>query len=167
MIKINWYYGEVSDNLEVRQVYGVLFTTDGRVLLKVETKKDKQVYSLAGGTPENYDKDRIATLKRELIEEVNTEIFDNIFMIGYQTISGDGNSPDYAQIRMTALIKNINVKKPDPDNGEIYDRLLTSPQNAIKLLNWGDVGEKLINEACKIAKEKYNISFDQTQDKWV
>ena len=74
MAKLTWYSNEVPNELRTRQVYGVIFTNDGRTLLKVETKNNGKVcYSLAGGTPEDYDKDRVETLRRELIEEVNGE----------------------------------------------------------------------------------------------
>ena len=158
MISIVWHNGEVPKHLKTRQVYGVVFTEDGRTLLKVENKKDgRKIYSLAGGTPEDFDADRIATLRREFIEEVNTELGENVFLVGYQTISGDG--PDYAQVRMTALIKQIHEKLPDPDNGITFDRLLTSPQRAIELLNWVS-GDKLINSACEIAKKEFNLTFE-------
>jgi ADP-ribose pyrophosphatase YjhB (NUDIX family) len=167
MVSIVWHSGRVPESMQVRQVYGVIFTADGRTLLKVENKAKGKVYSLAGGTPEKFDSDRIATLKRELREEVNTEICDDIYLVGYQKISGDGDRPDYAQVRMTAMIKQIGEKQPDPDNGDTYDRLLTSPQKAIRLLNWGEVGEKLITEACKIAQEKFGLQFNCLEDEYV
>ena len=37
-----------------------------------------------GGTPEDFDKDRIATLKREFVEEANTTLKDPIYLVGYQ-----------------------------------------------------------------------------------
>ena len=39
MVKITWRKGEVPKDLYVRQVYGIVFTNDGRLLLKVEDKK--------------------------------------------------------------------------------------------------------------------------------
>lgn len=163
MITIEWHNGEVPSKLQTRQVYGVIFTKDGRMLLKVENKFTKKVYSLAGGTPEEFDQDRIETLRRELKEEVNTEIEDKVLLVGYQTISGDGDLPDYAQVRMTAMIKKIGPRQPDPDNGKTYERILTSPSRAIELLKWHD-GDKLINEACRIAKKEFCISFDCLQE---
>lgn len=65
MLSIEWFDGEVPSGLSVRQVYGVIFTEDGRMLLKVDLKPNgKKVYSLAGGTPEDYDTDRVATSVR-------------------------------------------------------------------------------------------------------
>lgn len=157
-MKIIWHNGEVPEGLEIRQVYGLIFTRDGRMMMRIENKKDKRVYTLAGGTPEKFDADRVATLRRELIEEVNTEIEDEIYMVGYQEIDEENGRPPYAQVRMTALIKKIGQKQPDPDTGDTYDRFLTTPEKAIKLLNWGDVGKNQITRAAEIAKESLGIN---------
>ena len=76
-----------------------------------------------------------------MIEEVNTTLKSEVVVVGHQIIENDGNRPPYAQLRMTALIDNIGEKLPDPDNGEIYDRVLVNPQKAIELLGWGEVGK--------------------------
>ena len=165
MIKITWHEGKVPDNLPITQVYGLIFTSDGRILVRVEKKKDKTVYSLAGGTPEDFDTDNVATLRRELIEEINTTIFDPI-LVGYQLIEGD-RSYDYAQLRMAAIIDKIGPKQPDPDNGKTYDRLLTTPEKAIKLINWGDVGKKQIEQAFEIVRKHFNIAVTNETDEYV
>lgn len=59
---------------------------------------------------------------------------------------------------MVALIKEIGEKLPDPDNGEIYERLLTTPEKAIDYINWGEVGKKQILEAKRLAQEKLGLS---------
>ena len=99
---------------------------------------------------------------RELKEEVNTSIKSNVELVGYQLITGDNDRPPYAQVRMTAMIDSIGEVLPDPDNGETYERLLTTPSRAIELLKWGDVGERLINRAVEIAKEKFNLQLKST-----
>ena len=35
--------------MEIRQVYGLIFTEDGRIMLKTEQKPDCVKFSLAGG----------------------------------------------------------------------------------------------------------------------
>ena len=62
MTKITWCPCEVPPFLPVTQVYGIVFDTQGRILLKVEEKGGKQIFGLPGGTPEDFDADRIATL---------------------------------------------------------------------------------------------------------
>ena len=74
MAKFTWHNGEVPNELKVRQVYGLIFTKDGRMLLMAKNKPSGKIFSLAGGTPEDYDQDKAATLRRELIEEVNVTI---------------------------------------------------------------------------------------------
>lgn len=158
-MKLTWCESEVPAGIEVHQVYAVAFSKGGKVILKAETKKSgKRVYSLAGGTPEDYDADRIATLRREYIEEINTTLLEPIIYLGYQLVDEENGVPPYAQIRMTAMIDEIGVKKPDPDNGEIYDRILANPDIAINYLNWGDIGEKIIKKATQIAKDKFNLT---------
>lgn len=158
-MKLTWCENEVPAGIEVHQVYAVAFNRDGKVILKAETKKSgKRVYSLAGGTPEDYDVDRIATLRREYIEEINTTLLDPIIYLGYQLVDEENGIPPYAQIRMTAMIDEIGEKKPDPDNGETYDRILANPDVAINCLSWGDIGEKIIKKATEIAKDKFNLT---------
>ena len=159
-MKLEWVEEEVPSNLEVHQVYAVVFDENGNVLLKGESKKDGRiVYSLAGGTPEDFDKDRIATLRREYIEEVNTTLKDPIYYIGYQYVDEENGIAPYAQVRMTAMIDNIGESKPDPDNGKTYERILVPPQKAIELLNWGGIGQKLVRKAVEVAKKKFGLKF--------
>ena len=88
MVKIIWHFGEPPKDMPVRQVYAIAFDEYGRMLLKSDIKDGKRYFGMIGGTPESFDKDRIATLKREYVEEVNTTLKDPIFLIGYQVIEG-------------------------------------------------------------------------------
>ena len=157
-MKITWFNGEVPANLKVTQVYGIVFVSDGRMLLKVEEKKGKKVYALAGGTPEDFDADRVATLRREFIEEVNTTLKEKVVMVGYQEIDEENGKEPYAQVRMTAMIDKIGEVKPDLDNGKTYQRLLTTPQRAIELMGWGEVGKSQVEEGVRIAKAELGIT---------
>lgn len=158
-----WRKGEVPENLKITQVYGIIFSSDGRVLVRIENR-DKKHYSLPGGRPEVFDKNKEETLIRETLEEVNTEI-KNIKMVGYQTIT-DQNGKLHVQVRMTALIDKIGEKQADPDNGQTYDRLLTTPERAIELLNW-DCGKEQIMDAFEIAKEHYNFKTVSEVEEYV
>ena len=167
MVKITWHNGDVPNNLEVRQVYGLVFTQDGRMLIKAEEKKGEIFYSYAGGTPEKFDADHIATLRREMIEEVNTTLNSELYVVGYQEIEGDGDKPVYAQLRMVGMIDKIGPVMPDPDNGKTYQRLLVSPKRAIELLNWGECGRLQTEEAVKIAKEKFGLTEFSDNEEYV
>jgi len=154
-----WHKGEVPTDILIRQVYGILFSHDGHILLF----KDRNSYSLAGGTPELYDKNVEETLRRELIEEVNV-LIDTPHIVGYRLIDEENGTELYAQLRMTALINEIKPSQPDPATGRIYERYLVSPSKAIELLNWQDDGEAQIYSAVEIAKEQLKIlwSSDDT-----
>jgi 8-oxo-dGTP pyrophosphatase MutT (NUDIX family) len=159
MAVISWHSGNVPSNLKITQVYGVVFTKDCRILLRIDNGK----YQLTGGKPEPFDSDMEATLKREMLEEVNVAI-SKAYIVGYQLVDEEDGSEPYAQVRMTAMIEAIGEQQPDPDNGRIYGRLLTTPAKAAKLLNWGEVGSKLIFEATEIAKQMFKISLFSNDD---
>lgn len=167
MVRFVWHFGEPPKELPVRQVYAIVFDKFGRTMLKAEKEDEKLVFGMIGGTPEPFDKDRVATLKREYVEEVNTTLKDPVFIVGYQTIEQDGRLLDFVQIRMVAMIDEIGRKQPDPDNGKTYDRLLTTPEKAIKLLGWGETAEKPIRKAVEIAKEKFNLKLTNSIDEWL
>lgn len=161
-----WHSGEVPENLKIKQVYGILFSTDGRVLLKCEVKQEGKCYSLAGGKPEPFDDGMEGTLRREVLEEVNCTIKEPI-LVGYQEVNEGNGIPPYAQVRMTAIIDKIGKLQPDPDNGETYERLLTPPQRAIELINWGEEGKNQIEEAAKKIQEKFGITLTNFEDSYI
>ena len=167
MVKITWHYGEPPKDMQIRQVYAIAFDEHQRVLLKEDHFVDKVVYGMFGGTPENFDTNILETLKREFLEEANNTLKEPIYLVGYQEIEGDKNLPNYAQLRMVAMIDKVGEKLPDIDNGKTYERLLTTPQNAIKILNWGDSGEKQITKAYEIAKEKFAFKTQKNEDKYI
>ncbi len=166
MVKLSWHTGPVPEGMRIRQVYGVIFNEDGQTLMKVDNFHGNRVYTIAGGTVEKFDKDMIDTLRREMKEEINTELHEPIY-IGYQLVENDGNRPPYAQVRMTAMIKNIGPSQPDPDKGETYGRFFTSPENAKKLLNWGDIGIAIIDEAVKVAKQNWKLKDCSKEDRFL
>ena len=166
MVKITWHKEEVPKGMKIKQVYGLLFTRDGRFLVRIENKPKGKIYTLAGGTPEKFDRDVEATLRRELLEEVNTTIEKPIY-VGYQKIDLCDGTPEFAQVRMVAIIDKIGEKQPDPDNGETYDRLLTTYQNAIEIIGWGDVLKNQIEDAVEIAKKELNLKFDEEEDEYI
>lgn len=188
MVKFIWHNGEVPAGEYVKQVYGVVFTRDGRIMLEADKMtreyfealskskgKDlltnakitnKPVFCLIGGTVEEFDANREATLRREVLEEANITLGEKVCMVGYQEIFIDDKREPYVQIRMTAVIEEIGPKMPDPDSGIIHDRILVPPMRAIELLNW-DGGEKLITEATKVAKEQLGIELTNQEEEWV
>lgn len=127
MVKYSWFRNDVPADLEIKQVYGIAFSEDNRILLRIEDGDCK----LTGGKPENEERFE-DTLKREYKEELNTELY-NIYYLGYLSVE-ENNSPPYAQVRMIAQIKSINQIICDPDNRKTYGRKLVCPYNAKKIL---------------------------------
>ena len=144
MAKFRWSTDAVPEGLPVRQVYGFLFASDGRVLIRVDGAK----HSLPGGRPEPGESTYADILRRETYEEVTADITEPHY-IGYQRVD-DGISP-YAQVRMVASLAKVYPAAPDPDNGRTYRRLLVHPCRAGDLLNWGTSGHKQASAAAEAA----------------
>ena len=73
----------------------------------------------------------------------------------------NGEKP-FAQVRMVAKILKIGKRQPDPDSGITYERLLIPPKDAGKTLNWGDIGNRIIELATITAKE--NFEFEKANE---
>lgn len=158
MAQYYWKKEAVPQNLIIKQVYGVAFSDDGNILLRVEDNK----YKLTGGKPEKNDKNYEETLKREYLEELNVTLVD-VFYLGYLLVEDDNNEK-YAQVRMVAKIKNIGENKPDSDNGKIYKRFMSNIENVKDYLNYADLaGNQLIDDAITMAKEKYELNFNNNE----
>ena len=155
MAQITWEKGGVPAGMEVKQVYGIFFDRQGRILLRIEKGK----YKLTGGKPEKSDPDYYATLRRELREEANCTVGD-LRMVGYQRVDEEDGTPAYAQIRMTGIIEEIGEASPDPDKpGWVYGRVFVSPLRAAVLLNWGQVGIYQIYDAAVETQTHLNIEI--------
>jgi hypothetical protein len=68
---------------------------------------------------------------------------------------------------MTALIDTIGPVQPDPDNGETYERMLTTPERAKVLLGWGEVADKQIDAAFKLAKKHFGFETISSVEEYV
>lgn len=157
MVKFTWIKDSVPNNIKVRQVYGIVFSTEGNIILRVDDGK----YKLTGGHPEVFDENFEDTLKREYIEELNIELED-IHYLGYLLV--EENDERYAQVRMIAKIKKIGSIKPDSDNGKIYERFMTNIRNVKNYLNYSDIaGNQMMDDAISYAKESYNIEFSDNE----
>ena len=148
MVKYTWSNTLVPKDIKVRQVYGIVFSNDFEVLLRIEDNR----YKLTGGKPEENESYE-DTLKREYIEELNVEI-DDCHYLGYLLV--EDNNEKYAQVRLIARIKSINENHIDPATGKMYGRELVSIDKVKELLNYQDeAGNQMIDEAIEMAKEKY------------
>ena len=166
MAKYKWRNSKVPNNMPIKQVYSILFSLDGRILLMAEKQIDRIKYCLPGGHPEDIDKTLEDTLKREVLEEVNISVKNPIF-VGYQEVDEEDGSCLYAQVRMAAVIDKVGEKIPDVANGKKYDRLLVSPSKAINLLNWGEVGRLQIMSAVEIAERFFGTKLLTEEDEFI
>ncbi len=162
-----WLDEAVPDGMIITQVYAIILDHDGRIMLRREKAPDgKTKYSLAGGRPESFDRSMEDSCRRELKEEINTETETPVY-IGYQLVDEGNGTPPYAQVRMATLIRKIGLKKPDPDTGNTYDRLLVSPVKAIQLLGWGDIGAAQVLKAQNTIAQKYGIRYSGKPEEWI
>lgn len=152
-----WYKAPVTECLEIRQVYGVVFSNDGRVLLRIEDGR----YKLTGGRPEKGESFE-ETLRREYIEELNVELTD-IHYLGY--LLAQDHDEKYAQVRMIARIKDIGESCIDPDRGKMYGRKLVAIDSVKDYLSYGDeAGNQMLEDAIIMAKEKYGLDTPYSDD---
>ena len=148
MANYAWYNSSVPEDIAVRQVYGIVFSHDFEILLRIEDNK----YKLTGGKPEKNESYE-ETLKREYIEELNVEL-DDCHYLGYLLV--EDNNEKYAQVRMIARIKNINENPVDPDTDKMYGRELVSADRVKELLKYqDDAGNTMKDEAIDMAKKIY------------
>lgn len=78
-------------------------------------------------------------------------------MLGYQYVDEKNGLLPYVQVRMIARIDKVFDKRPDLDNGKIYKRFLVNKSKASKYLNYGSVGDKMIEDAIYLANKKYKF----------
>lgn len=141
----------VPDGVEVRQVYGILFDREGRVLVQ----DDDGRYNLPGGTPDKGDGGLLGTLERECLEESQVLISDAV-PVGYQLVEEDGGR-GYAQVRMAARIRELLPVTEDPCTGRAYRRLLVAPYQAADLLGWGTRASGQLGAAAELAAGQWGI----------
>jgi ADP-ribose pyrophosphatase YjhB (NUDIX family) len=146
MAIFTWKSSSVPEGMNVTQVYGIIFSKDGRILLQTENDCGNIKYSLIGGHPEKCDKGYEETLLREVWEEMNITVSEPCF-IGYQEVDEENGEEPYAQVRMAALIADVGEMRPDLDNGKTYGRLLVPPMRAAELLGWGKIAYEQITAA--------------------
>ncbi|MCX4985348.1 NUDIX hydrolase [Streptomyces sp. NBC_00572] len=121
----------VPDRLVVRQSWVWAFAPDGRVLVLLEP--DTGAACLPGGTPEAQDHDDPeATLRRETAEEAAAELSGALY-VGYLS---DTEEP-CARVRYAAALTRLGPPAVDPATGRTYLRILTTPEQALDLFDWG------------------------------
>jgi len=139
---ISWIELPVPEELEVRQVYGFIFNTDGKILVLA----DGPTHNLPGGKPENAET-FVQTLKREAMEESQALIGSTEYL-GYQHIGG---SEEFAQVRHAAMLDHLLPAAQDINTGREYIRLWVEPALVNGLLGWGQMGDRQVASAVRAA----------------
>ncbi|HXK52834.1 NUDIX domain-containing protein [Candidatus Nomurabacteria bacterium] len=158
-VKLVWH---PLNNLEgmapIVQVYGLCFTQDGQVLIIRNPLKAGTFtpWYLPGGTTEKGEKPE-ETLNREIREEADIEI-TNLKLLGAQEVFYPNNpnkekGDHYYQVRYFALISKTNPQTIDPHDGGIVELKYIDPKDFTKYVEWGEIGQELINLATKEFKK--------------
>jgi 8-oxo-dGTP diphosphatase len=152
-----WHDGPVPSGLPMTQFYGWLICpVSGRVLVQ---EQDDGTFSLPGGTPEPFDADRDATLTREAFEENQVRISPATAYLGYQEVHQPGRLV-IAQVRMAGIITEFAARAPDPDNGRLNRRYMTSLAAAPAVLGWGQLAEAQARAAAS-AGRRWGLPVDR------
>jgi 8-oxo-dGTP pyrophosphatase MutT (NUDIX family) len=151
-----WIDSGVPKGLEIRQVYGFVFSSDGRILLL----EDEGMFNLPGGRPENGET-MGETLLREVLEEVQVTISSSEYL-GYQLVT---TNEEFAQARLVALADQIQPAASDLSTGRKYPRLWVPPTHSNDLLKWGESGDQQIASATAVAS-RLGVTWDGSPRKY-
>ena len=132
----------------ITQVYGICLNDKKEVLICREP--GQQVWGLPGGTPEK-NETPVKTLERELMEEVDI-IINNIKPIGLQQVNFHNNPKKsegdiFYQARYVCKIVELLPQTIDPDTKLQYERKFVPLSDLNKFLNWGNVGDIIVEKA--------------------
>lgn len=157
MAVLKWFEAVVPVGLEVRQVYGFIFSMDGRILVL----EDEGKFNLPGGKPE--DSESVSqTLARESLEEGQV-IIGTADYLGYQCVEDEEH---FAQVRLVASIEHFLPSDKDPSTGRQYQRLLAPPIELNELLRWEESGNQQVVSAIAAAS-KFGVSWDGTPHAYI
>lgn len=144
-VSFMWCPRPVPQGIPVVQVYGWLLDDAGRVL--VQNTRDR--FNLPGGSPESGDADLAATVIREAMEESQVTVTEVVYL-GYEQVQRAGRP--HALVRTVGKVGEFHPRRPDPDGGRLFRRLMTSLAEAPGLLEWGCSGLAQARAATRIAE---------------
>lgn len=128
------------------QSYGVCYFQD----MVVICKNFAGGFTLPGGTIEPGE-GAIEALIREVKEESNMRVLSQS-PLGYQKVWKDSEDA-FFQLRFYSEVEPYGSFIEDPA-GQIVEVMLVSEVEAVKLLNWGEVGQMLLARAAKLHAER-------------
>ena len=95
---------------------------------------------------------------REAFEENQVRISATTAYLGYQEVRQPGR-PVILQLRMAGIITEFAARAPDPDNGRLNRRYMTSLAAAPAVLGWGQPAEAQARAAAE-AGRRWGLPVD-------
>ena len=144
--KLIWHDCDNFDELkgkDLQQSYGVCFCDNKLVIVNNNGK-----WSLVGGHIEKGETPKDA-LAREVQEETNMKVLKQL-PIGYQEVVKPDGTIDY-QLRSFCKVTPIGEFVKDPA-GSVTEIKLIDPKEYKKYLNWGKIGDRIMERAMEIYK---------------
>lgn len=124
--------GQIPEGHKISQVSAFCLDSKGRVLII----KNKHGWGLPGGHPESGET-TIESLKREIKEEADATINENLSLIGYvEVIDPDNDSIEgrnYLQLRFLCQLMELSDFKAEFETSERY---LVKPEELPQYIDW-------------------------------
>ncbi len=132
---------------ECRQIYGVCFTDEEKVVIVHNGNKD--TWGLVGGTIEDGES-LDETFRREIQEESNMEVL-TWKPIGYQKVIDTRDGSYFFQLRVAAKVQPYGPFEGDPA-GSIDKIVIIDPKEYKKYFDWKKIGERIFERAEELLK---------------
>jgi 8-oxo-dGTP diphosphatase len=153
-----WHESPVPGDLLIAKVYGFLVCpVTGRVLVQ----EHGGMFNLPGGSPEPWDADVSAALRREALEESQVVVTETAYL-GYQEVRRTGCVP-FAQVRMAGLIAVFRRRRPDADGGRLLRRLMCPLPDVPAVLGWGEIMNPQAELAARTARALWRVPVSSPQ----
>ncbi|MBU2615685.1 MAG: NUDIX domain-containing protein [Nanoarchaeota archaeon] len=138
---------------KLKQVYGFLFTEEGKLCIVRPTKR--RGWRLPGGGPEPEDGDWKRTVMRESKEEADINLDeDSLKIVGLIKVTpGSDGKIDYA-LRVVGRIISIDHQTEDIAEGLINERRFILPKDFSKFMKWGKFGEYQLEKALSLLENE-------------
>lgn len=145
---------DLEKYIPVKQVYGVVFNDKGEILIARESSDGK--WQIPGDKPEKGESIE-DTIRRELLEEVDVKA-GNIYQLGAQKTEIPGNPNEeegdlFYQLRCVVELGELLSQTPDPDRGNVWERMFVPAVKITEYIKWGTVGEAMFADAIKLWKK--------------
>ena len=147
---------DLSKYLPITQVYGIVFNSKGEILVARETSEGK--WQIPGGKPEKGETIE-ETIRRELLEEVDVKA-GKIYPLGAQKteVPNNPNKSEgdlFYQLRCVVELDELLPQTPDPDRGNVWERMFVPVGKITEYIKWGETGNAMFEDAVALWKEKH------------